>query len=368
VADQQTFKGFFSYAHLDAEVDPDLIEALTARLEKRVTVKLLNARLEIWRDTKGLRTGKRWEPAIETAVRQADLLIVLLTPKWIASDYCRKEYLIFEEVEAGRGDGEYIAPILARSIEEHEHHLRPEQRPIYDSIRERQYFEALAVDFLALDDRGRDTAIDNIADDIAGIIERRRLGGSKPPVANNFSRRQYHANAEVTGRAQNFARVRFVSDEEIVVDRPRAGRERGVYAQADFIKRLYVEGETGRAEFGFHRTFVSVENQGVGRLSKIDKLRTGETRLDVYYTDLLDKPDAITVCADGTTGQSGLAELALPPSEGENRLSRLAVATDDVNISDLSGELRVMLDFEGLYLGNAQKRNLSQTNGLRLRH
>ena len=30
----QTFKAFFSYAHHDAETDPELIEALTIRLEK----------------------------------------------------------------------------------------------------------------------------------------------------------------------------------------------------------------------------------------------------------------------------------------------------------------------------------------------
>ena len=66
----------------------------------------------IWRDEEGLRIGDQWAHKLEEAVRSSDILIVLLTPRWIDSDFCRKEYLVFEEVEATRNVGEYIVPIL----------------------------------------------------------------------------------------------------------------------------------------------------------------------------------------------------------------------------------------------------------------
>jgi TIR domain len=151
----QTFKGFFSYAHLDATASPGLIDALTVDLESLVTAKLLNAGLAIWRDRTHLRTGDRWDPAIEGELRGSDILIVLVTPSWIQSDFCRKEYLVFEEVEGAYGGGGYIVPILARSVESQERHLTPAQRLVYESIGGRQYFPMLAADFLARDADGR---------------------------------------------------------------------------------------------------------------------------------------------------------------------------------------------------------------------
>jgi hypothetical protein len=42
--------------------------------------------------------------------------------------------------------------------------------------------------------------------------------------------------------------------------------------------------------------------------------------------------------------------LALPPASGENRLSRVATATTDVEASKVKAELRVTLDAKGLNL------------------
>jgi hypothetical protein len=117
VADIEEFQGFFSYTHLDAEIDPDLVDALTSRLEKRVTRKITNARFSIWRDETNLRTGERWDERIGDAVRGSQVFIALMTPKWFESAYCRKEYQIFKQVEEGIGVGEYVVPLLAHAIE-----------------------------------------------------------------------------------------------------------------------------------------------------------------------------------------------------------------------------------------------------------
>jgi hypothetical protein len=66
-------------------------------------------------------------------------------------------------------------------------------------------------------------------------------------IADSSSRKEFDH------RAQNYDRVDFVASAEVIVDQPRDGRERGVYAQIDFIERLYVESPKARVEFGVRR-------------------------------------------------------------------------------------------------------------------
>ena len=184
----------------DAETDPGLIRALTTDLERRVNAKLANARFEIWRDKQGLRTGERWNSKIEVELRRVDVLIVLLTPRWIESEYCQMEYSVFRKAEALRAVGEYVVPILARSIDHQARHFTGAQREIYTSISQRQFFKAMASNFLRLPLARRNSAIDAIADDIIGMTERLRdrpvfLSESPvPPRGDKVGRSQEESN------------------------------------------------------------------------------------------------------------------------------------------------------------------------------
>ena len=175
---KRIFSAFFSYAHQDAKATPGWVEPMAVEIESRVTARLLNASLSVWRDKTHLRAGPRFDPAIERQVRASDILIVLFSPSWIESDYCRKEYEIFEQVEAACGGGEYVVPILLRPADDQLQHLKDEQQPVYDSLRNRQHFGKLAVG-----SRGRPAALEAIAGDIVRILEPRRgvLPGSPAP-------------------------------------------------------------------------------------------------------------------------------------------------------------------------------------------
>ncbi len=344
----QTFKGFFSYAHLDATTSPGLVDALTVDLKDLVSAKLLNASLAIWQDRTHLRTGDRWDPAIEDELRHSDILIVLFTPSWIQSDLCRKEYLVFEEVEVAYGGGGYVVPILVRSVEHQERYLTPAQRPVYESIRERQYFPMLAPDFLARDKDGRRAALEKIADDVVGILERRRDLAGQPAAAERPSpRRRTAAEPEFSRSVQDFEKVDFVSNEEVVIDR-QAGE---VYAQVDFVERLAVASSKGNSiVFSVRQAYLNVENHGPGCLSQADDLRDPNSRQNAFFVRLYDLPNAISICIDPVSGKTGLAELALPPARNENRLSRIATANGEVGAANLTAELRVALDATGLRL------------------
>jgi hypothetical protein len=355
MAEHRTFNGFFSYAHHDAEIDPSLITDFTSQLEGRVGSKLTNARFAIWRDKEGLRTGARWNEKIETELRRADVLILLLTPRWIESDYCRREYTVFEGVEASREIGEYVAPILARPISQQEKHFTPEQKDVHDRIANRQYFKA--VDFLNLNRAQRNSEIEKLADDIAGMIDRlRELPATSEHSAATRRNARVGGPREFSARAEDYAEVDFLRSSEVRIGPAEAKRERGVYAQVDFVERLFVKASKAYIEFGVRRASLSVASAAPGQLRKI----VGYNVQDVdraAYVSLQDMPDAVSVAMYAPDGR-GLAELALPPTNN-NYWSQIATASSEVRSDQLRAELRVSLSPYGLHIPDTRSQPLS---------
>jgi hypothetical protein len=348
MTEQRLFRGFFSYAHHDAETDPQLVSAFTEKLEKRVNSKLTNAYFTIWRDKGGLRIGDRWNERIEAELRGSDVLIVLLTPRWIGSAFCRKEYAVFEEVEDGRGVGTYIAPILIRTLEKQQKYFSAEQHDVYQRIKGRQHHEVLAIDFLKSSAPNRTALIDKIADDIEGMIERRRLLPSSVPETYSiaFNRKPPLFKAA----PQNYERVDFVTDAEIEIDGGRPDGRRDVLAQIVFVERLFVEGKVGRIEFGVSRAFLEISHNIAGKIEKANDLKSPDSRQNAYYVTLHETPESVCVCMDPESGRSSLAELALPPAVGGNYWAKVATADADVLPEEVTADLVVSLSTEGLYL------------------
>jgi hypothetical protein len=203
VAKIELFQGFFSYTHLDAELDPDLVEALTTRLEMRVTRKLTNASFSIWRDVDKIRTGQQWDERIGAAVRASQVFIVLMTPKWFERDYCRKEYRIFQEVEQGIAVGEHVVPLLAHAIKPQD--FDQEQKATFDDLNRRQYKKTIATTFRKMTADQREIIVDEIADDIEGMIE--RLRGKSTSL-------QPRATAQQAATEQKDKAARALADEQ----------------------------------------------------------------------------------------------------------------------------------------------------------
>jgi hypothetical protein len=355
----QQFKGFFSYAHQDAQTDPKLINAFSSRLERRVTVKLTNARFMIWKDTDNLRTGERWDDRIRATIASCQVFIVLMTPKWFESRYCLQEYEFFHEVERAVGVGEYVVPLLARSIERQLPNFDSEQRKKYNSLWVRQHRKTIATDFLALSDDERDRAIDTIADDIEGMIERLRRRPLEPNESKAAFLRKAKRKAELATRPHNFEHVDFVSAAEIAVE-PKKGNElRGVFAHISFVERLYLQTPAGRVEFSIRRAYLSIDDGGSGKLRRNEDWVQFSTRGSVYYVTYMSAPSAITVCMNPAPGQKQLSDLPLPIAENENYWSKPAVTAPDTDISDIRASLNVSFCPEGLYLSDADSTNCS---------
>jgi hypothetical protein len=312
MTEHPTFNGFFSYAHHDAKIDPNLITDFTSELEGRVASKLANARFSIWRDNEGLRTGERWNEKIEAELLRSHVLIVLLTPQWIGSDYCRKEYLFFEEIETSREVGEYIVPVLARSLDQQVKYFTTDQQDVYERIANRQYFKATT--FLSMSKAKRNSAIEKLADDIAGMIDRLRQLPitSKSSATTRDSARFGRGPREFSARAEDYAEVDFVRTSAVRVEPPENERERGVYAQVDFVERLFVRGTKAFIEFGVKHAHLIVAGSASGQLRKIPAFHLQDVNRAAYVS-VRDMPEAISVAMYASPGRA-LAELALPPT------------------------------------------------------
>jgi hypothetical protein len=355
----RTFKAFFSYAHQDHQTDPEIVLSFTKALEARVNSKLANARFSIWRDQEGLRAGSIWSERIESQLLSSDILIVLLSPRWIESTECRREYLLFEQAEVTRAAGQYVAPILARSLETQEKHLTEDQRNVLSRLKARQYLNALATTFIRCDDSERTLMIDKMADDIEAMIERLRILPVEPDARGADSLRARPSSSRPLDiKAHDFNEFDFVTATDILIDNANVV-QRSIFAQCDFVERLYVEGTRGRIEFGIHRAYLIISNTGPGHLSQLDDLRNTSKTSNVYYMKPHSPAGAIAICIEPDPGRTTLAELAFPPSERDNRLARVANASTAVVASQLTACLDVALSPEGLWLGSDKKGTVS---------
>ena len=359
----EQFRGFFSYAHHDVAVSSRLVKMLMELLPPVIEAHFTNVRFEIWQDTK-LRTGDRWEQTIKDQLYKSDVLIVLLSPRWIGSEFCRREYQLFEQVEANYGGGHYVTPIQVRQLGEQEKHLSPEELAVYKSIRQRQYFQTLARDFLALSGDQRAVIIEKIADDVVGIIERRQVSrksreGLMSPLKQPSFVRPIR-NSQPTN-PYRFDEVNLISNEEVVIDPPKLGERRSIYAQIDFLERFYIEGKKARIEFGVGRATLTIDNAGPGSIMPAYEDHRGDARHNARFIKLLHEDHDIVLSVDPQAGHRTLGELALPRTEEQNRFSHIGNATVEVDTKQMSAEVRVSLSSEGLHVYNDEVYNIVQT-------
>lgn len=98
---------FYSYAHED--------EALRDELEKHLSLLKRSGLIVAWHDRR-IGAGEEWRDQIDAHARSADIILLLVSPDFLASDYC---YNIEMELALGRyGRHEAIViPIILRPVD-----------------------------------------------------------------------------------------------------------------------------------------------------------------------------------------------------------------------------------------------------------
>lgn len=94
---------FFSYSHLD--------EALRDRLEVALTTMKRQGLIEAWHDRR-LRAGDDFDKGVRAELERADIILLLVSPDFIASDYCHDVEMMRAMERHERGEARVIPVIL----------------------------------------------------------------------------------------------------------------------------------------------------------------------------------------------------------------------------------------------------------------
>jgi hypothetical protein len=108
-AEAGTFAGvsiFYSYSHKDEE--------LRNELEKHLTILKYSGLIRTWHDRKIL-PGDSWEAAIEDYFESAEVILLLVSVDFLASDYCR-DHEMARALERHRQGTAHVVPIILRPV------------------------------------------------------------------------------------------------------------------------------------------------------------------------------------------------------------------------------------------------------------
>ena len=119
---------FISYSHRDQDIFDRLIEALFPLRKERL--------VECWHD-RMLNPGEAWDRKINDSLKSADLILFIVSPAFLASDYCQdtEVRLALDLRKQGKAK---IVPLIARPTQWWDHELAsmqalpPQARPITD--------------------------------------------------------------------------------------------------------------------------------------------------------------------------------------------------------------------------------------------
>jgi hypothetical protein len=95
---------FFSYSHRD--------EALRDQLEVQLAMLKRQGIIEAWHDRR-IGAGERLHEAIDTHVRQDDIILLLVSPDFLASDYCY-DVEVKTALERHRAGDAIVIPVILR--------------------------------------------------------------------------------------------------------------------------------------------------------------------------------------------------------------------------------------------------------------
>lgn len=106
---EQTVDIFFSYASQD--------EDLRNELETHLALLKRQGQIRTWHDRR-IDVGQEWQGAIDAHLESADLILLLISPAFIASDYCwgREMKRALERHENGKAR---VIPIILRPVDWH---------------------------------------------------------------------------------------------------------------------------------------------------------------------------------------------------------------------------------------------------------
>jgi len=120
------FQVFVSYASLDDVAPPSGGDGFVTTLVRYLKFDLDQRKPtpQIWRDRDGkIKPSDQFDEVIDDGIAASELMLVVLSDNWMASDYCRKELNLFAQKSNG-------SSAKRRIIVAAKHDMKPENRPV----------------------------------------------------------------------------------------------------------------------------------------------------------------------------------------------------------------------------------------------
>jgi tetratricopeptide (TPR) repeat protein len=175
------FRVFFSYSHED--------DKLRAGLEKHLSLLRREGAIESWTDHE-IRPGQEWEKEIFTALEKADIVLLLVSASFIASDFCYSREMT-RAVERHDAGSARVVPILLRPCD-------------WKSAPFAKLQSLPAGAKPVTDWSNKDKAFLSVAEGIRGMLKGLRL---KPAVAQQIFSVPFQRNRYFTGREEVLCRL-----------------------------------------------------------------------------------------------------------------------------------------------------------------
>ena len=170
---------FVSYAHADNS--DGWIDALVSRLEAYAKAVRM-APLRIFLDRPEIRTMEDWELRILAALRSSTVLLTVVSPKYLESPWCRREWQTFRQHELDLGTLA-IASVYAESVPGFESDTTDGANDSIRDLRSRQHVDlrqwrsAGPTDLMSAEASSR---LERLAQDILDALEKVRRVSDAP--------------------------------------------------------------------------------------------------------------------------------------------------------------------------------------------
>ena len=106
-AQERAFEVFCSYSHRD--------ERLRKQFETHISLLKREGHITLWHDRK-IGAGREWADQIDEHLNTADIILLLISPDFIASDYCYE--LEMKQAMQRHAAGEArVIPIILRKVD-----------------------------------------------------------------------------------------------------------------------------------------------------------------------------------------------------------------------------------------------------------
>ncbi|MGH9897083.1 MAG: toll/interleukin-1 receptor domain-containing protein, partial [bacterium] len=104
---------FVSYVHADDQSEGGTIARFVTDLADRYHF-LFGRRVELFFDRRDLQWGELWERRLTQEIERTTFLMAVVTPRFLNSDYCRKEVIEFSTVSRRVGEPKLMLPLIWR--------------------------------------------------------------------------------------------------------------------------------------------------------------------------------------------------------------------------------------------------------------